>query len=112
MQLARQQLRRRHDTRGEQGADEEAYESDGDGGDEELRNKPEDELEANGEGDVDAYGEAFADFGCDEAEDDAPYCDTEPEASSGHAGGEGLSMPDAEHEGHDPTAEGHCKYLY
>lgn len=93
----------------EQGPEEEALQRDGDGGDDELRDEPEEELEAHCGGEVDLVGGCMSATGhgggggwvCmgkhityhdgqsltehrrDEAEDDSPYRYAHPEAHRG-----------------------------
>jgi hypothetical protein len=42
----------------------------------------------------------------DEAQDNPPNSKTKPKACSSHTAGKGLSMPDLEHEGHNPATKG------
>lgn len=106
--LRRQQLGDGDDRRGEDRTDEEANKGDGDGGNNELRYQPEDQLETDGNQKINADGQSFADFGSDESENDAADGDAEPKPGSGHAGGEGSPVSHADHEVDDPASERYC----
>ena len=111
MQSPRQDPRHQDHQRREQRAHEEAHECDSDGRDDELRDEPEQELGADGAEGVDDDGQTFADFGSDEAEEDAASGDAEPKSCCCETGGEGVAVADLGHEDDDVTAGGDCMRL-
>lgn len=103
--MFREQFGGHHDTAGEHGTEEEAQKRHGDGGDDELRHQPEDELQRNGKGQVDGNAETFAEAFCDETEASSTDCHAGPETGAADAGVVWRGVADAEHEGDDPPTE-------
>ena len=89
----------------EQGAHEEAQESDHDRRDDEIRDAPEENFQEDGAHEVDPDSETLTEHGCHKAKKYAPESDADPEARAHYGGCQGSSVADAHHVGDDPAAD-------
>ena len=103
-----QQLRDRHDRRGEQRREEEAQQRHHRRRHNEARHQPEEQLQPDRDGEVGRDGVLLRreEARRDEAQDQPADRHAGPEAGRGQARGEGGAVPDLQHEGHDPAAHG------